>query len=587
MNFEKIISDAIQKTLVELNLNLVERFELEHPVDETHGDYACNIAMIIFPLVKGGSQIKIWQGDFKNPRQLAQVIKTNLDQNEELKTIVEKIEIAGPGFINFYLKTDILINQISLILEKKDDFGKNENPENRKIIVEYGHPNTHKLPHIGHLFSYIAGDSLARILEFNGNTILKANYQGDIGPHVAKCIYGWQQKGKPIPEKLENKVKLLQECYQLGSELYEDENHKQKIIAINKAIYDPQNDIQKDWLQTRQWSLDFYLEFEKLLGVNQKKHYLESQMWQRGLQIVKDNVGKVFEKSGDTVIFAGEKFGLHTRVFITKEGTPTYEAKDLGLFTQKMEDWPFDLTITPTASEQNEYFNVVIEAVNQLFPEYKNKWMHIGFGMVSLSTGKMSSRKGNILSAPDLIEIVFARVGQIIEKRKELNSEEKEKIRKQVGLGAIKYAFLKSSLTKNMVFDLEESISLNGNSGPYLQYTYARCQSVLSKNNNPSFTKRADAQQSEDLNQEELFILKWLYRFPEIVEKSAKEFAPNHLCTYLYDLAQRYNTFYNKHSILKAENERQKQLRLALTQATAQVIKNGLKLLGINAPNTM
>lgn len=594
LKIQEMLSEAVrEKFNIELNPNEIH---LETPADESRGDYASNIALNL------AKQLG------KNPREIASELASlvipdllvlrsetkngvrdlkkeqDLDSRSEsgMTNMICETEVAGPGFLNFKIDKKTLKQNIKRLAknEKVEILGKDKT---KRIMVEMGDPNTHKMPHIGHLFSYIAGGSLADILEACGHEIFRVYYGGDVGMHVAKALYGWIEQDRPRSEDQYERVKILQNAYQLGSKLYEEEEHKTKINEINKAIYDPNSDIQNDWKETRQWSLDYYLQFEKMLGINIDKHYPESMVWQEGLRIVKENIGKIFEESEGAVIFPGEKYGLHNRVFITKMGTPTYEAKDMGLCLIKKQDYDYDLTIIPTATEQDEYFKVVIEAINNALPEIRNKVMHIGFGMVNLKSGKMSSRTGNILSAPELVDIVIEKIKEKVDEREDISEAEKAEIAKVVGLAAIKYSFLKIGLSKNRSFDLEESISAEGDSAPYILYSYVRARSIL-KDQELNLDTNLDTK-LESI--EEQSLIRILSKYEETLLNASLNYAPNVICSYLYNLAQRFNNFYSKQSILNVELEDIKQGRLILTQATANVLQNGLKLLGIETVERM
>jgi len=276
------------------------------------------------------------------------------------------------------------------------------------------------------------------------------------------------------------------------------------------------------------------------------------------------------------VIFNGKKYGLHTRVFINQYGNPTYEAKDIGLLSQKIKDFNFDLSLVATANEQNEYWKVIIKVSELLYPKLTCKLKHIGFGMVNLSTGKMSSRTGHIVDPFTLLEVI---------KNSILNSFDikNNQLAEKIALAAIKYSLLNSDYRKDIVFDLSKSIAKEGSSGPYLLYTYVRCQSVLGK---AKFSSNPLNFSMNRFTEEEINLLRSLFRFPEIVSEAAKNFSPHLITNYLFDLAQKYNLFYQKHRILEAEEDI-KNFRLLLTQATGQVIKNGLFLLGIETVEKM
>lgn len=545
---------------------------LSHPSDPAHGDYATGIALQL------AKQLK------KNPMDLAQQIADAIPKDES----IERTEVANPGFINIWLSPLYLINIMKQIAEKdfdvKEEFA---NKDRKNILLEFGQPNTHKAPHIGHLFSYIYGESLARVFESQGNKVIRTNYQGDIGLHVAKCLY--VARKKPLPEwvkTLRDKVIYLQECYQEGTEAYEKNTKvKREIDELNDALFrQSDEELNALWKETRQWCLDFYKNgekdksfagFEKLLGIRYDKYYFESETGPIGKSRVEKNISKIFEKSEGAIIFNGEKYGLHKRVFITKQGNPTYEAKDIGLMSLKKNDFPFDLSLVTTANEQNAYWKVVIKACELLFPDLQNKLKHLGFGMINLTTGKMSSRAGKIVNGLFLYEDV----------RDEIKNKfqiKEEKLAEIIALASIKYSFLKSDPFKNITFDIEKSITKEGNSGPYLLYTFVRTQSILNQSNE----RLNDVTNGGKLEKEEQSLLRLFYQFPEVVEQAAKLYSPSVIATYLFNLAQTYNLFYQKHQVLKAAESKRK-LRLALTTATGSIIKQGLNLLGIQTVSKM
>ena len=414
---------------------------------------------------------------------------------------------------------------------------------------------------------------MAKLLETSGAKVYRVNYQGDVGLHVAKCLWAFEKEKPLVPDDLEGKVKLLQVMYQKGSAAYEEvETAKEEIQALNKKIYEKDSEIKKLWEETRSWSVEYYKNFEERLGIKYDRYYFESEVYKEGTKIVKDNLGKVFKKSEGAIIFKGSKHGLHDRVFVTQYDTPTYEAKDLYLEVLKYKEWPYDLLIIATASEQNEYFKVVYKALEMLNPELKGKFKHIGFGMVNLKSGKMSSRTGNIVSAIDLVDIVTDRVSH-------LGSGEK-KLAETVGIGAVKYSFLKNNPLQDTTFSVEDSIASEGNSGPYLQYTVARSNSVLEK----SKVKKSSKLNPEKFGERELRVVRKLAQFPEVIASAAKNYSPNLLANYLYSLAQGFNNFYNSNKIIGSPEGGE---RIALTSGVANVLKKGLFLLGIETPDRM
>lgn len=539
------------------------RFDLTHPELEQHGDYAANLGLVLAKHVG------------LPPRDVAEKVIAALGDND----LIQKVEVAGPGFINIYLNPQFLWSQVLEVISQGQSYGIRKEG-GRKIMFEYGTPNTHKMPHIGHLFSYCYGESMTRILEANGNSLFRENYQGDVGLHVAKCLWAYQKNTVDTSSMaLAEKIELLQTRYQEGSLAYdEDPQAKQEIDQLNKKIYDRDVSVVSDWEETRSWCVDYYAQFEERIGSHFQNHYFESQTNARGKEIVLENVGKVFEEDQGAVIFRGEKHGLHTRVFINQLGNPTYEAKDVGLMSLKLEeDFKADEYVITTAMEQNEYMKVVFKAHEELFPDTKGKLRHIGFGLVNLTTGKMSSRTGQILTAFSLLELVKERVRQHLRDNRDYTPEEAEEIAEIVALGAVKYSFLRSTATKNISFDLESSISFEGNSGPYLQYTYARCQSVLRKAGEINVS---DVQLLQELSAEESSLLRWVYRYSEAIDEAATQYSPHAIAGYLFELAQRYSVFYNNQPIL-VDDLMVRNSRLILTKAVAQVLGNGLNLLGI------
>lgn len=329
--------------------------------------------------------------------------------------------------------------------------------------------------------------------------------------------------------------------------------------------------------------MDYFEQIYAKLGTKFDLYYFESEAGEKGQKVVQELLQKgVFKNSEGAIIFPGEKYGLHNRVFINSMGLPTYETKELGLAKTKYVQFPYDISLIITANEINEYFKVLVKAMSFIYPDLAEKTIHLGHGMLRLKSGKMSSRTGQVISAESLINETIGVVKEKVQSAEErkikvLDDESLEKI----AIGAIKYSMLKQGIGKDIVFDFDQSLSLEGNSGPYLQYTYARARSVIRK----SEDKQVSEIVIDELNKEELSVLRWIYRFPEVVKEATKSCAPNTVCNFLFELAQRFNTFYNAHQILGDHPDAS--FRLTLTQATAQVIKNGLYLLGIEVVERM
>ncbi len=564
---KNLIKDALDK----LGVEEVD-FIIEHPDDLKNGDFSSNAAMVCAKNAKA------------NPNELAEKIKLEVEKN--LPEEIKKVE-AVAGFLNFYLSRKYFKNSIEEILNKGKEYGKNELLSGKKIMVEYTDPNPFKPFHIGHLMTNAIGESIARILEHSGAEVARANYQGDIGLHVAKAIYGLLDN-----EKLQSKAGSISlqasnigRAYMRGAELYEtDEKAKKEIDEINKKLYarddEKINEIYK-------WGFDVTMEaFEdiyKILGTKFDFYFLESAMADIGKEIVEVNKDKVFEESDGAVIFKAEKHDpkLHTRVFVTSQGLPTYEAKELGLAVEKFRTEPkMDLSITITANEQADYMKVVGKALSLIHPEFENKMKHITHGMMRFVGGKMSSRKGNVITGESLMNDVQDMVLEKMTDR-DFQPEEQEKIANEVGVAAIKYSILKQSTGGDIIYDFEKSISFEGDSGPYLQYAYTRANSVLEKaqkeNILPDF---------ENVTEEIFELEKLLYKFPKIVARSAFEYEPHHIANYLIEIARSFNSFYGN-TVIVNKDDQNSSYKVALTYAFSFVMKTGLHLLGIEAPRKM
>jgi arginyl-tRNA synthetase len=389
--------------------------------------------------------------------------------------------------------------------------------------------------------------------------------------------------GGERPEKLAEvpeaeRADWLSARYVEGNEAYENnEQAKPEIVAINKRVYGLHNENDHDspfaqiYWTCRQWSYDYFDTFYARIGSTFEKYYPESQTAPIGLKTVKEHTGDVYEESQGAIVFDGEKYDLHTRVFINSEGLPTYETKDVGLIMAKWDDYHFDRSVVITGNDIIEYMKVVLKSIEQFAPELTKATTHLTHGIVKLRGGvKMSSRKGNILRAVDVLDAAAAA-------NKALTGQTND----QTVLGAVKYAFLKNRIGGDTVYDPEESVSLEGNSGPYLQYAHARAKSIL---------RKADVEdvafefENTEFEVGERSLVRKLSEYTETVDKAVSELMPHHVATYLYELAQTFNRFYEHNRVVGDERE---QVRLSLVGQYARTLANGLTLLGIQAPDKM
>ena len=521
------------------------------------GDYATNAAMMNAKGKEGG------------PREFAEFLVSELWKSEEIKNVVEKMGVAGPGFINFYLKDEVVSDHVGEILEKGENYGKNEIEKKEKVIIEYTDPNPFKEFHIGHLMTNTLGESLSRIIEANGAEVKRACYQGDVGMHVAKAIYGMRRM--EITD-----AASLGKAYALGAQAYEE--HKTEIQEINKKVYEKSDaEINALYEKGKKLSLDYFEIIYKRLGTHFDHYFFESETGVLGKKIVEENLDKVFQKSDGAVIFPGEDFGLHTRVFLNSEGIPTYEAKELGLAKIKYEAYPYDASIVVTGNEVNDYFQVLLRAMSLVFPELEKKTKHVSHGMLRLPTGKMSSRTGDVITAESLISALSEMaMGKIADR----DIEEKGKLAEEIAIAGIKYSILKQSPEKDIIFDPEKALSFEGDSGAYLQYAYVRTQSILKKADEINKIHRVVLCTQDYPVYEQVSVLeKTLFEgLPNAVLMARREFAPNYIATYLIDLCREFNAYYEQNQILGNEHTEH---RLSLVKAVGIVLKNGLYLLGI------
>jgi len=511
---------------------------------------------------------------------------------------VEKVEVVGK-FINFHLSKKYFADSLREIVGNPKDVGKNNSLAGQNIIIEYTDPNPFKQFHIGHLMSNAIGESVSRIIEWSGATVTRTNYQGDVGPHVAKAIWGMKKlrvapKSTPslILKKLtrffgsssghDDDVLKLGESYVLGSNSYEENPEiKKEIDLINKKVYEKTDpEINALYVWGRRISLEHFEEIYKKLGTKFSLYFFESETAPLGLFIVDELLKKgILEKSDGAIVFRGEEYGLHTRVFVNSQGLPTYETKELGLSKMKFDRQDFDQSIVVTANEQSDYFAVMLKVLEFADHRAANRTRHVSHGMMRFADGKMSSRKGNIITGESLICDVEKLVQEKIKDRK-LSNEEKNSVAEKVAIGAIKYSILKQSPGKDIVFDFAKSLSFEGDSGPYLQYTCARIHSLL--------RKAAEAGIKEGLDNPETpgELEQLLVRLPETVERAKNEFAPQLIATYLINVASAFNHYYADHVIVD-KNASESAYRIGLTRSVKNVLENGLYLLGITAPESM
>ncbi len=579
------LENLIRNALVKVGGPSTISVEVEHPTSFDNGDYSTNVALrVLGPISHRTKEDKntgrkesfrmyqVGSKTFNSPLDLAKSLVEAIGQVNNF----EKIEIAGPGFINFYLAKEFFVEEIKKILKEGDRWGRNKNLAGQKIIIEHTQPNPFKEFHIGHLVNNIVGEAVSRLLEAEAPKLKCVTYHGDVGLHVAKAIWAIIDKNFDYSQLT---IHDLGKFYAEGDRAYEgDEVAKKEIVEINKKIYDESDpEINKIYKKGRELSLQHFEEIYTRLGSRFDGHFFESQAGEIGKKLVEKNPD-IFEKSDGAIIFSEEKSGLHTRVFINSEGLPTYEAKDLGLIELKRKFFKFDRSITVTDVEQAEYYKVVMKAAEFVFPDLNGKIEHLSHGRLRLPEGRMSSRTGSIISGEWLLNELQK---MALEKMKDRQIEKKEEVADQIAVAALKYSILKQALGRNIVFDFEKSLSFEGDSGPYLQYSAVRAKSVLEKARTEK-VKAGVKRGGENVNDVE----KLLYRFPSVVEVAARDFAPQKLVTYLIELAGAFNSFYAKEKIVDLVDQNSP-YKIALTEAFLITLTNGLNLLGIKVPEKM
>jgi len=533
---------------------------VEYIEDEQYWDIATNVALV-GAKAAGAS-----------PSELAQRVVNELGEIAG----VEKIEIAGPGFINFTLTAEALARVVSDIAAQPEAWGRNESKGTQEILLEYTSPNLFKPLHVGNLVGNIVGESLARLYENGGAQVRRINYPSDIGLTIAKGVWGLKKTGGGPSD-----IQALGEAYRIGNEAYEtDSVAKEEIGNVNRALYsgtdEELNDLRARGIETSRKQL---AELCRALGTKFDFEIFESEASPVGKEIVLGHVGRVFEKSEGAVVFPGERHGLHTRVFLNSQDLPTYEAKDLGNFKLKQEKYPeWTHSLVVTGREQADYFKVVYAAIREVFPAAKEKELiHISTGFLTLTTGKMSSRKGNVLTG----ESLFAELQESARTRaEESRAEDAGALGEQIAVAALKYEILKRNSGSDIVFDKERALSLEGDSGPYIQYAYARACSVVDAGKGEGVVAAAEPPQTDG----ERSIMRALMQFPDVVLRAQEELEPHYVAVYIGELASMYNSWYAQERVLGTPDAAR---RLAITEAVAVTLKNGLWLLGIQAPKRM
>lgn len=532
-------------------------FDINEPVSMTRpdvqfGDYATNIALQLAKKVG------------KSPRDIAEQIAGELREMGEY----QEVSVAGPGFINIRLSDATLLAELGV--------SPNKARKGEAIVIETNNPNPFKAMHIGHAFNAILADTVANLLQADGAQLRRVSYHGDVGSHVGKSMWallkyidGDINKLHAVPVNEHNS--FMSRMYAEGAAAYKAYDHaKQEIINLAQQSFTLEDQLYREVYETcKAWSFEELDAIVARLGNKPvEKRYLESQADALGVETVRQHVGDVFIENEGALVFPGSEYGSFDNAFVSSTGRGLYGARDLGLMQLKNNDFHPQKSYIITAEEQRDYFKGVIKAAELSLPELKDVTVNIPTGTVVLPAGKMSSRTGDVVE----IAWLFDRVAEAITERGGEPSDE-------IVAGALRYQFLKVRIGSDVVFDINEAVSLHGNSGSYLQYAHARAKSILQK---------ATAEPTEltavELDPAERSLVRKLTEYADVIEVAQHELLPHGICTYLYELCQEFNRFYEKSRVIGSDEEAK---RLALVARYAETLKSGLTLLGIHAPDKM
>lgn len=572
-------------------------------IQKTKKEFEGSFTVVVFPFLKISK---------KKPEDTAQEIGVYLQENCEAVASFNVVK----GFLNLVISQSAWLDLLSDI-DANPKYGEKKADDNSPLVmIEYSSPNTNKPLHLGHVRNNLLGWSLAKIMEANGNKVVKTNIVNDRGIHICKSMLAWLKYGNgETPETSGKKgdhligdyyvafdkhyreeVKQLMAQYMSEGMGEEDAEKKAKeespLIkeAHEMLVKWEQNDpeVRALWEKMNNWVYEGFDETYKALGVGFDKIYYESQTYLKGKAKVEEGLAKgLFERHEDNSVWAdltGE--GLDQKLLLRSDGTSVYMTQDIGTAEMRFKDFPIDKMIYVVGNEQNYHFQVLSILLDRLGFKWGKELVHFSYGMVELPNGKMKSREGTVVDADDLIAAMIADAKQTSEelgKFADMTEEERNEIARVVGLGALKYFILKVDARKNMLFNPEESIDFNGNTGPFIQYTYARIRSIMRK-----ATEEADGNaKAAELSQKEIDLIQKMSDYSAAVEQAGKDYSPSGIANYCYELTKEFNQFYHDYSILKEENADKRAARLMIAANVAKIISNGMALLGIEVPERM
>ena len=592
MNIETLISQAAGQAVKALYG--MEASEKMLQLQKTRSEFEGNLTLVVFPFVKAAK---------KSPEQTAQEIGQYLVDN---CSAVEKFNVVK-GFLNLSIGEGAWLELLQA-MDKDAHFGmKQATEESPLVMIEYSSPNTNKPLHLGHVRNNLLGWSLAQIMEANGNKVVKTNIVNDRGIHICKSMLAWLKYGNgETPESSGKKGDHLigdyyvafdkhyrEEIKELVAQGMDEEKAKQEAPLIKEAhemlVKWENNDpeVRTLWEKMNNWVYAGFDETYKKMGVGFDKIYYESQTYLKGKAKVEEGLAKgLFERHEDNSVWADlTNEGLDQKLLLRSDGTSVYMTQDIGTAEMRFQDYPIDKMIYVVGNEQNYHFQVLSILLDRLGFKWGKELVHFSYGMVELPNGKMKSREGTVVDADDLMELMVEdayKTSMELGKFDDMTEEERREIARIVGMGALKYFILKVDARKNMLFNPEESIDFNGNTGPFIQYTYARIRSILRKA--PSISNFSN---TSNLSSKEIELIQKMSEFGAAVEQAGKDYSPSGIANYCYELTKVFNQFYHDFSILNEPDEQKKAVRLMLAKNVAKIIKNGMGLLGIEVPERM
>ena len=576
-------------------------------LQKTKAGFEGNLTVVVFPFLKMSR---------KKPDLTAQEIGQWLVEN---CPVVDRFNAVG-GFLNLVL-SQTSWGDMLLKIDADEHFGERQATDASPLVmVEYSSPNTNKPLHLGHVRNNLLGWSLAQILQANGNRVVKTNIVNDRGIHICKSMLAWLKYGNgETPESSGKKGDhLIGDYYVAFDKHYREEVKELKAKFVAEGMDDEKADekakaeapliqeahamlvkweqgdpeVRALWEKMNSWVYAGFDETYQKLGVGFDKIYYESQTYLKGKAKVLEGLEKgVFERHDDNSVWADlTDEGLDKKILLRSDGTSVYITQDIGTAQMRFSDYPIDKMIYVVGNEQNYHFQVLSILLDRLGFKWGRDLVHFSYGMVELPNGKMKSREGTVVDADDLIELMISdarRTADEAGKNADLTEEERQEIARIVGLGALKYFILKVDARKNMLFNPEESIDFNSNTGPFIQYTHARIKSIMRKAAEQGIQEFNGAASAMALNEKEVTLIQKMNDYAAVVEQAGKDYSPSGIANYCYELTKEFNQWYHDYSVLNAEDELTKQTRLLIAKNVAKIIKNGMSLLGIEVPERM